>query len=46
MVAIGLLTDFDLSVLGQGFKRAYRLDKSHDFHQLLAAIDAAEQPGA
>jgi hypothetical protein len=43
VVAIGLLTDRDLSVLGQGFKRAFRLDEVHDFHELLAAIDAAER---
>ena len=42
VVAVGLLTEYDLSILGQGFKRAYRIDQGHDFHQLLAAIDAAE----
>jgi len=46
VVAVGLLTERDLSVLGQGFKRAYRLDDNHDFHDLLARIDLAEQKTA
>lgn len=43
VVAVGLLTEHDLSVLGQGFKRAYRLDDGHDFQDLLARIDRAER---
>jgi hypothetical protein len=43
VVAVGLLTERDLSVLGQGFKQVYRLDEGHDFHELLARIDAAEE---
>ena len=43
IVAVGLLTEQDLSVLGQGFRRLYRLDENHDFTELLARIDAAEQ---
>ncbi|WP_162875518.1 hypothetical protein [Sphingomonas crusticola] len=43
VVAVGLLTEHDLSVLGQGFRRIYRIDDGHNFHQLLAAIDAAER---
>lgn len=43
VVAVGLLSERDLAVLGEGFKRAYRIDEGHDFHELLAAIDAAEQ---
>ena len=43
VVAVGLLTERDLAVLGQGFRRAYRLDEHQDFHDLLAAIDAADQ---
>jgi hypothetical protein len=43
IVAVGLLTEADLSVLGQGFRRAYRLEHDHDFHDLLAAIDRAER---
>ena len=42
-VAVGLLSERDLSVLGQGFKHAYRIDEGHDFHDLLRAIDAAER---
>jgi hypothetical protein len=43
IVAVGLLTEQDLTVLGQGFRRLYRLDENHDFGELLARIDAAEQ---
>ena len=43
VVAVGLLTERDLAILGEGFKRAYRLDEHHDFHALLAAIDRAEE---
>ena len=43
VVAVGLLTERDLSILGQGFKRVYHLDESDHFQALLAAIDAAEQ---
>jgi hypothetical protein len=42
VVAVGLLTERDLTVLGQGFQRAYRLDDEHNFHDLLAAIDQAD----
>lgn len=43
IVAVGFLTERDLGVLGQGFRRAYRLEHKHDFHELLDAIDQAEQ---
>jgi len=43
IVAVGLLTEHDLSLLGQGFRHAYRLDEHHDFGELLARIDAAER---
>lgn len=43
VVAVGLLSEYDLAILGQGFKRAYRIDDGHDFQGLLAAIDAAER---
>ncbi|PZU06630.1 MAG: hypothetical protein DI605_18385 [Sphingomonas sp.] len=43
IVAVGFLTEHDLGVLGQGFRRAYRLEKEHDFQDLLAAIDRADQ---
>ena len=44
-VAVGLLTDRDLSVLGQGFKRAYPITDHGEFDTLLKAIDAAEAIG-
>jgi hypothetical protein len=43
IVAVGLLTEHDLNVLGTGFRRAFRIDDAHDFEDLLAAIDAAEK---
>lgn len=43
VVAVGLLTERDLAVLGEGFRRAYRIDEHHDFHDLLVAIDQAEE---
>ncbi|QJU60551.1 hypothetical protein HL653_08850 [Sphingomonas sp. AP4-R1] len=43
IVAVGLLTEQDLSVLGQGFRRAYRVEQDHDFHALLRAIDRADR---
>lgn len=46
IVAVGLLTEHDLSLLGEGFRRAYRLDETHDFGALLAEIDAAERDGS
>ena len=43
ITAVGLLAGQDLSILGQGFRRIYRLDEIHDFGDLLARIDAAER---
>jgi hypothetical protein len=43
VVAIGLLTEQDLSLLGSGFRRAFRVDDTSCFDDLLAAIDAAEE---
>jgi hypothetical protein len=43
VVAVGLLTEYDLSLLGDGFRRAYRLNERNDFGALLAEIDAAER---
>jgi hypothetical protein len=43
VVAVGLLSEYDLAILGKGFKRAYRIDEGRDFQDLLAAIDAAER---
>jgi hypothetical protein len=43
IVAVGFLTERDLALLGEGFRRAYRLGDGHDFHELLSRIDAAER---
>lgn len=42
IVAVGLLTEKDLAVLGTGFRRAYRVSDDADFTDLLKAIDVAE----
>lgn len=43
IVAIGLLTQRDLEMLGKGFERAFPLDNQLVFEDLLRAIDEAEQ---
>ena len=43
IVAIGLLTQHDLDLLGNGFRRAFKVDADPCFDELLAAIDEAEQ---
>jgi hypothetical protein len=43
IVAIGLLTEQDLDILGTGFRRAFRVDDTPCFDELLAAIDTAEK---
>ena len=43
IVAIGLLTQRDLDLLGRGFDRAFPVDPAPCFDDLLRAIDAAEQ---
>lgn len=43
IVAIGLLTQHDLDLLGSGFRRAFRVDETPCFDDLLRAIDAAEE---
>lgn len=43
IVAVGLLTERDLSTLGQGFGRCYRLSEDLDFTALLQAIDTADR---
>ncbi len=45
-MAIGLLTQRDLDMLGSGFRRAIPLNGSGDFDDLLAAIDEAERRAA
>lgn len=42
VVAVGLLTQRDLSLLGNGFRRVYPLAPETDFADLLAAIDRAD----
>ena len=43
IVAIGLLTERDLSVLGPTFDRAWPVEEAPDFNQLLRAIDEADR---
>ena len=43
IVAIGLLTQRDLHVLGEGFDRAFPIDDTDVFADLLRAIDQADQ---
>jgi hypothetical protein len=47
IVAVGLLSQRDLEVLGAGFKRVYAVEDVSCFDDLLKAIDAAEarRPG-
>jgi hypothetical protein len=44
-VAVGLLIERDLAVLGQGFRRRCQTTEDDNFVELLARIDAAEQVG-
>jgi hypothetical protein len=46
VVAVGLLTQRDLDLLGSGFRRAIPLDGAGDFDDLLARIDEAERAAA
>ena len=46
IVAIGLLTQRDLDVLGSGFRRAIPLDPGGVFDDLIARIDEAERQAA
>jgi hypothetical protein len=43
IVAIGLLTARDLSLLGTTFSRAYLIDETPCFGELLRAIDEADR---
>ena len=43
IIAIGLLTQRDLDILGQGFDRAFPIDEELVFEDLLRAIDEAER---
>ena len=42
IVAIGLLTDDDLTRLGDTFTRLWPVEDASGFHDLLAAIDEAQ----
>lgn len=43
IVAIGLLTQHDLDLLGSGFRRVFHVDDTPSFEELLSAIDAADR---
>jgi len=43
IVAIGLLTQQDLNLLGRGFDRAFPVDPTPCFDDLLQAIDEADR---
>ncbi len=43
IVAIGLLTQRDLGLLGRGFDRAFPVDPAPCFEDLIRAIDDAER---
>ena len=43
IIAVGLLTQRDLDILGSGFRAAIPLQDAAGFEDLLHAIDAAEQ---
>jgi hypothetical protein len=42
-VAIGLLTEHDLALLGEGFSRAWPIDETPCFEDLIKAIDEADR---
>lgn len=39
IVAVGLLTAADVALLGQGFRRLYRVPRGGDFGELIEALD-------
>ena len=43
IVAVGLLTRHDLSVLGPAFDRVWPVEEAPSFNELLRAIDEADQ---
>ena len=43
IVAVGLLTPRDLSVLGPAFSRAWPVEEAPSFNELLRAIDEADE---
>lgn len=42
IVAVALLTQRDLNVLGQGFRQSYRVHGTEGFEDLLAELDDIE----
>jgi len=43
IVAVGLLTQRELTALGPAFDRAWPIDQAQEFGELLRAIDEAER---
>jgi hypothetical protein len=43
IVAVGLLTQHDLGVLGPAFTRAWPVEEAPSFNELLRAIDEADR---
>jgi len=43
IVAVGLLTEGDLRLLGSGFDRLWPVEQTPQFDELLRAIDEADQ---
>ena len=43
IVAVGLLTERDLEILGSTFNRAWPVDETPCFNDLLVAIDEADR---
>jgi hypothetical protein len=43
IVAVGLLTEHDLGLLGDGFSRAWQVDQTPCFAGLIDAIDEADR---
>lgn len=43
IIAVGLLTQYELELLGKGFDRAFPLNEARDFDDLLRAIDEADR---
>lgn len=42
IVAVGLLTQRDIDVLGTGFRRLYPVEDTHAFDDLLRRLDTCE----
>jgi hypothetical protein len=43
VIAVGLLTERDVQVLGQGFNRLWPVDDTPCFSQIIQAIDEADR---